>query len=738
MSNVTTESKPTDEVPPVRAFGRGYRILAGLTLGVLCGITFGEWCQYLRLFGDAYVGLLQMTVLPYLVVALILNLAQLDVSRAKRFGVVFMVTLLGMAGVGVGLIILSGVFLPESQGVSLLSPVGENARSQDETEFLTRFIPTNIYRSLTNDYIPAVVVFCIFLGSALMTVPNKGPLLQVLRLTEQGLTKVSSFLARLAPYGLFFLAADAAGTLRIEELSRLQTYLLMVAGTCVLTAFLVLPLIVSSVTNIKAYDMLRAASEPLLTAIATGKLLVVLPQIVEKCDLLLSDGDPESAESSTAHAVVPMAYPFPHLGKVLALLFLPFAAWYVGKPLSLSELFDMSVTGTASSFASPLVSIPYLLDRFQLPQDLISLFLLPGFITTRFGDVVGVMSLMTTTLIVCRTMQNGFQIRWRRLMVATALVIGAFVGTGAMTRAYLDSTVVADDLDRRIMALKIESPSKNVVTYLPDSIIPPRDLNTKSTLERINRNLAIRVGYHADHIPYSFINSQGRLVGMDVEMMHRMADSMQLKIEFVPFQYDDVLDKLNDGEIDVAVGGILAAPRRISRCGFTESYETATVAVMVPDHRRRDFTTWDQIESDQGIRLGLVYQDNTEAAITTFPNIDFVTLESYQEFFDGKHPTLDGIVISAEEGAAWSIFHPEYAVAVPSPVFRRPVAMAFRSEDVAWGRMLDQWMKVEKIDGGMDKLRNYWLQGGGVQQRAPRWSIVRDVLGWTWFDGTRK
>ena len=71
MSNAPNKSKPTDEVPPVRAFGRGNRIFAGLALGVGCGVMFGEWCQYLRIFGDAYVGLLQMTVLPYLVVALI-------------------------------------------------------------------------------------------------------------------------------------------------------------------------------------------------------------------------------------------------------------------------------------------------------------------------------------------------------------------------------------------------------------------------------------------------------------------------------------------------------------------------------------------------------------------------------------------------------------------------------------------------------------------------------------------
>ena len=54
------------------------RILIGLAVGIAIGVFFGERAQYLQGAADAFIGLLQMTVLPYLFVALVLGLGLLS------------------------------------------------------------------------------------------------------------------------------------------------------------------------------------------------------------------------------------------------------------------------------------------------------------------------------------------------------------------------------------------------------------------------------------------------------------------------------------------------------------------------------------------------------------------------------------------------------------------------------------------------------------------------------------
>ncbi|MBJ43046.1 MAG: hypothetical protein CMJ80_07165 [Planctomycetaceae bacterium] len=59
-------------------------IAIGLVMGVLAGIVFGEYCRYLSVLGQAYVGLLQMTVLPYLTVSLTGKLGKLELMPKEK------------------------------------------------------------------------------------------------------------------------------------------------------------------------------------------------------------------------------------------------------------------------------------------------------------------------------------------------------------------------------------------------------------------------------------------------------------------------------------------------------------------------------------------------------------------------------------------------------------------------------------------------------------------------------
>ena len=59
------------------------RILVGLGLGAAVGWLLGARAEPFRLAADAFVRLLEMTVLPYLTVSLIAGIGSLDSARAK-------------------------------------------------------------------------------------------------------------------------------------------------------------------------------------------------------------------------------------------------------------------------------------------------------------------------------------------------------------------------------------------------------------------------------------------------------------------------------------------------------------------------------------------------------------------------------------------------------------------------------------------------------------------------------
>jgi hypothetical protein len=112
------------------------------------------------------------------------------------------------------------------------------------------------------------------------------------------------------------------------------------------------------------------------------------------------------------------------------------------------------------------------------------------------------------------------------------------------------------------------------------------------------------------------------------------------------------------------------------------------------------------------------------------PQAETVQVESTRWFFEEEHD-LDALILSGEAGAAWSILHPGFQVVVPT---RRRVSMPFvyamARHDENLAEFVDFWVKLQKSMGRIDDLSDYWIRGVGIVAPEPRWTILRDVLGW--------
>jgi hypothetical protein len=50
--------------------------------------------------------------------------------------------------------------------------------------------------------------------------------------------------------------------------------------------------------------------------------------------------------------------------------------------------------------------------------------------------------------------------------------------------------------------------------------------------------------------------------------------------------------------------------------------------------------------------------------------------------------------------------------------------------DHDWAYFLNLWIELKRRDGTIDALYGHWILGKQVGKREPRWSIMRNVLGW--------
>lgn len=186
-------------------------------LGAVTGLFFGEIVSPLKMVGDAFIMLLQITVLPYIGVALVTGLGRVDYDEVRKLAVKAGGILLLLWAIAISLVLVLPLSYPDWPSRSLFDK--SSIETVAASDFLQLYIPFNPFFSLANGIVPAVVVFSIMIGPALTGVKNKEILIEPLSLLGEILSKITGFVAKLAPIGVFALIANATGTISFNDLA---------------------------------------------------------------------------------------------------------------------------------------------------------------------------------------------------------------------------------------------------------------------------------------------------------------------------------------------------------------------------------------------------------------------------------------------------------------------------------------------------------------------------------------
>jgi ABC-type amino acid transport substrate-binding protein len=437
----------------------------------------------------------------------------------------------------------------------------------------------------------------------------------------------------------------------------------------------------------------------------------------------------DDVESGPA-VVVPLAYPFPGIGKLLVLLFVPFTAWFVGSTLSLAQVPGFLAAGLLVSFASPPVSIPFLLDMLHLPQDMFELFVLSGVFASRVGDMAGTMHLLVLALLTVALMRGRLRVNVHRLLLAALVSAGLLVVVVTGSRAGLSRLLSGRfQKDQVLLQMQlIESPVSAVtLTEAAPNPVPLAPGQTR--LDRARQRGVLRVGYNPQSLPFAYPDASGNLVGFDIDMAHRLARDLGVTLEFVPFAPATLAEQLAADHFDIAMSGVAETLARAELMGLSTPYLNLHAALVVPDYARKDFSTVEAIRERAPVRIGAVADGYFAEVLKPLPAVELVELPSQAAFFDSPGD-LDALACSAEAGSAWTLRYPQYAVVTPVDWALPVVYPVGGGPDEPLLEVVDRWIGLKQRDGTIDALYEYWILGVDAEARGPRWCILRDVLHW--------
>jgi len=709
------------------------KILLGLVLGVLTGIFLGEIARPFSTGGEIFIGLLQMTVLPYIVLSLVSNIGGISWSERRGLVVAALAVLGCLLLIGVAVLAIVPMAFPVWVSASFFS--ASLVAANNAVDLVALYIPSNPFQSLSANLVPASVLFAIMLGIGIGGIKGKEGLLRGMDVLAAGLNEINKMVIKLTPVGLFAIAAGTAGTISLTEIGKLQAYLVTYTVIAIVLSFVVLPLLVSALTPFKYRDLLSIPKDTLITIFATAKIIVVLPQLVENIKELFRRYDLHDDEvDHGAEILLPLAYPFPNLGTFTILMFIPFSAWYLGNNLDLSEQLVFYGSAFLSSFVAPIIGIPFLLDVLKIPADMMELFVMSTVYTDRIRVVLGAVHLLSLAIVVIAINRGVFKLRKRRLLKAVLISIVVFIGSLLLVKAYLATAMDGEySGDQQIVSMRWMDRPVNAKQYTDE--LPPAEqgIGEIGRLAAIEKRGNLRVGYLKASLPFAFRNEKGEVVGFDVEMAHRLAQDLGVALELARIELQDISRLFASGQIDIVMSGMAVTPTRARSWDFSAAPMDMTLGFLVPDHERKKFKDMETLVQRPDLSLGVVQSDPAFSrwVQSGLPLAKIVEVESPRSFLRGLQPELDAVIYSAEGGSGWTLIYPNFSIVVPQDLkIKIPMAYPLPRGDDEWTRFVSTWVDMNIKNGTVDRLFTHWIGGGGAKPKEPRWSVIRDVLHW--------
>lgn len=676
--------------------------------------------------------LLQVTVLPFITVSIVTGIGQLDAQQAKRLGLRAGAVLAGVWAITLGFTFLFPLVLPDAEQGSFFSATLVEPRV--DLDLVELYIPANPFHSLANNVVPAVVVFSVLLGLAMLRVPRKDVLLEVLQSLSETIAVATRLVVRLMPYGVFVISVHAAGTLDLQQLSRIQIYLVSYAVFALVVALWVLPGLVAALTTMRVRDVLGPTRDALLTAFVAGDVFIVLPMLTEACRKILAEHRITDVHTEgVPDVLVPASFNFPHAGKLLSLSFVIFAGWISHTRIGPQDYPTLAVSGVLSLFGSLQVAVPFLLDLFRIPADTFELFLATGVLNARFGTLVAAVHVVVLALLGSAAVVGALRLRAMPLLrygVVTVMLAAAIVG--GLRAAF--ATVLRPDFEGARVVYGMEprfaAPATVVRSDVPE---PPAGGAARPVLENVKARGLLRVCVIPGRLPFVFVNGRGALTGFDVDLAGRLAHDLGVSLELLELAAEDPSAALRAGSCDVAMSGLAITPRRAVELVWSQPYLDETLAFLVRDDLREDFASWKTIQALGSMRIGIppvpYYMELLRERAPATEIVELSLSGDYVTQLEARG--LEAAAIPAERGSVYSILHPRWTVMVPEgATLRVPLGIPVARGDRELADFLDTWIELKRRDGTLDALYRHWILGEDGERRAPRWSVVRDVLGW--------
>lgn len=164
----------------------------------------------------------------------------------------------------------------------------------------------------------------------------------------------------------------------------------------------------------------------------------------------------------------------------------------------------------------------------------------------------------------------------------------------------------------------------------------------------------IRIGTDATYPPFESVDSSGKIVGFDIDIMDAVCAEIKAKCEYVNQDFDGIIPALLAGKFDVIDSSLSITPERQKSIDFTDKvYNTPPAIVVAKDSDIKGVSVDDLAGKTIGAQSSTTHSDYAEKTYTKsdvklYPSMDQAELD----LVNGRVDAINDDVVVLKEWLA--------------------------------------------------------------------------------------
>ena len=391
-------------------------IFIAMILGFLVGMILNLWVpesffkntlliDNIFYFGStAFINLMKMLVVPLVFCSIVVGTA--SIINTKKIGnitIEIIILYLGTTLIAVCIAILLASLIQPGNGLNMIGSVYTSNVTSNVTltDNLLNMIPSNPIGSLANGEMIPTIIFALIIGGILSVLKEETRLVKdFFTQFNKIMIKMTIWVMKLAPIGIFCLMASTFATLGLDALMPLFKFITCVILAIIIQSVIIYPLLLLLFTRLSPINFIKKYSSVLMFAFSSTSSNATIPLTLETLSQL---GVSEEVSSFS----IPLGATINMDGNaIMQGCAVMFATQAYGMDLGLSALITIIFTAVIASISAAgipsaaIISMNMLFMSVGLPLDIITIIMGIDHFLDMFRTAINVLGDAICTVIV--------------------------------------------------------------------------------------------------------------------------------------------------------------------------------------------------------------------------------------------------------------------------------------------------------------------------------------------------